>query len=334
MRPALTFTTTYISKPPAGVPSPIFVLLPNPRPLEMKFSDDCLRKGLNLLRYEDWEIDRVCDRTNHERFAAHYGFSPATVAAVLNDNQQLDEENFFMTLSWWKIYDTEHRMNARWKLHPETIRDTLEDVCKQLAKRKADKIVFGEFAPGQIFVASLDCVHFKVQEFGTDPSSKWYSHKHNGPGLTYLMAVDTVKDRIVWAEGPFPAATHDITIFRGGTVTAGKETWRKSSLYYKVNEEQRLVGDSGLVGEPNKISTALGGHAPLTKELFARFKSRGETLFRGYKSLEIMGGSSFRHKGKRGGGAKGKMAYHGLVFDAITVVMQYALETDGPLFDV
>lgn len=196
------------------------------------------------------------------------------------------------------------------------------------------KIVFTSFEAMQVFLASLDCVHFKVQEFGTDPSSKWYSHKHNGPGLTYLVAVDTVKDRIVWAEGPFPAATHDITIFRGGTVKEGKEKWRKSSLYHQVKERQRLVGDLGLVGEPNKISTTLGGHSAKTKELFARFKSRGETLFRGYKALGIMGGESFRHRGKRGGGAKGKMAFHGLVFDAITVVMQYALETDGPLFDV
>ena len=294
----------------------------------------CLRKGLGHLRYSNCEIDRVCDRTNYERFAAHYGFSPATVAAVINDNPQIDQKNLFMTLSWFKIYDTEHRMNSRWKIHPETIRDILENICKQLAKRKADKIVFTDFEAWQVFLASLDCVHTKVQEFGTDPSSKWYSHKHNGPGLTYLLAVDTVKDRIVWAEGPFPAATHDVTIFRGGTVKGGKENWRKSSLYHQIPDGKRLVGDSGFVGEPTKISTTLGGHSGETKELFARFKSRGETLFRAYKALEITGGSSFRHKGKRGGGAKGKMAFHGLVFDAITVVMQYSLETDGPLFDI
>lgn len=47
-----------------------------------------------------------------------------------------------------------------------------------------------------------------------------------------------------------------------------------------------------------------------------------------------MGGAVFCHKGKQSGGAKERMRVHGLIFDAITVVMQYKLENDAPLFDV
>jgi hypothetical protein len=110
-----------------------------------------------------------------------------------------------------------------------------------------------------------------------------------------------VKDRIFWTKGPFPAALHDITIFHDGTKKNGKATWKKSSLYHKMPAGKRLVGDSGYIGEPDKISNTLAGHSAETKELFACFKSRQETLFRGYKALGIMGGEAFCCKGKQGG---------------------------------
>lgn len=286
------------------------------------------------MKYTPDEIERVCDRTKQNRFSTHYGFPPATVAAVLNDNPQIDPKEFFMTLYWWKSYQEEYLMESRWKWHPETIRKKLYNVCGELAKRKSDKIVFGNFDERQVFLASIDCVHFEWEECRTSPGSHWYSHKHNGPGVSYEVCVDTIKNRIVWTNGPFPAATHDITIFRGGRKKDGEENWKRTSLYHKVPEGKRLVGDSGYAGEPDKISITLAGHSPETKELFARFKSRGETLFRGYKSLNICGGDAFRHKGKQGGGAQERLAVHKLVFDAITVVMQYNMENGRGLFDV
>jgi hypothetical protein len=46
-----------------------------------------------------------------------------------------------------------------------------------------------------------------------------------------------------------------------------------------------------------------------------------------------MGGKPFCHKGKQGGGSEEQMAVHRLVFRAVTVVMQYNMES-RPLFDV
>ena len=143
-----------------------------------------------------------------------------------------------------------------------------------------------------------------------------------------------MKDRIVLTNGPFPAASHEITIFCGGTKKNGKATLKKSGLYHKMPAGKRLVGDSGYIDEPDKISTTLAGHFAETKELFARFKLRQEALFRGYKALGVMGGEAFRHKGKQGGGSTERMAVHGLVFHAITVVMQYNMENGRPLFGV
>jgi hypothetical protein len=195
---------------------------PPPSPLssieQMLFPNECLRKGLGLLNYTDKEIDRVFNRTNLERFSSHYGpFPTAAIVAVLNDNLHIHRKHLFMTLHWWKSYDTEHEMESRWKYHPETIRNIVFDVCCQLAKRKSDKIVLADFEPLQVFLASIDCIHCEIQEVRTSPDSKWYSQKFSGPGFSYEVCVDILKDRIVWVNGPFPAATHDITIFRGGT---------------------------------------------------------------------------------------------------------------------
>ena len=123
-------------------------------------------------------------------------------------------------------------------------------------------MIFSDFDKSQVFLASIDCFHFKCQEFQTDPSSKWYSHKHNGPGLSYKVCVDVVKDRIVWTNGPFPAPTHDITFFWGGTKKSGKNNWNRSSFYHKMPPGKRIVGDSGYCGKSDTISTSLMGILP------------------------------------------------------------------------
>jgi hypothetical protein len=227
--------------------------------------DECLRIGLHYVRYTD-KRQKVCRRTYLECFKTQYGYPPEAVARAMNDNPHIDRKKFFMTLSWFQLYDTEFDMESRWDWHPEMmIRNILYDVCMKLAARKAEKIVFGGFEPDQELLAGIDCVHFICHEFRTDPGGKWYSHKSNGPGLSYEVCVDAVKDRIVWANGPFPAATHDITIFRGGLKKQDKHTWNTPSLYHLVPAFKRLVGDSGYVGEPEKIPLHLVDILPKPK---------------------------------------------------------------------
>lgn len=87
----------------------------------------------------------VCRQMNLERFSAHYGFPPETIAAVINDNQHIDQMHLYVTLLWWKLYDSEYAIESQWKIDPEAIQDILHDVCQQLAKRKVDKIVAMDF---------------------------------------------------------------------------------------------------------------------------------------------------------------------------------------------
>ena len=103
-------------------------------------------------------------------------------------------------------------MESWWEWYPEIIQHLLYGVCQQLAKRKADKIVSDNFKAHQVYLASIDCIHFEWDECQTDPGGYWYSHKHNDPGISYEVSVDTVKEMIVWTNGHFHT-THDITFF-------------------------------------------------------------------------------------------------------------------------
>ena len=88
-------------------------------------------------------------------------------------------------------------------------------------------------------------------------------------------------------------------------------------MYHRIPGGKRLIGDSGYIGEPEKVSATLGGHAPETKEFFDRCKSRQESLFTMMKQLNILGGESFRHKGKQGEGSNGRLTVHRLVFELL-----------------
>ena len=62
-----------------------------------------------------------------------------------------------------------------------------------------------------ISVDGTDCRICEPSPF----SSKWYSHKFNGPGLRYEVAVSISTGHLVWAYGPFPCGSHpDISIFK------------------------------------------------------------------------------------------------------------------------
>ncbi len=49
---------------------------------------------------------------------------------------------------------------------------------------------FGPFDSKRIYFGTVDCVHCETNEFWVDPNSKWYSHKHNGAGVSYEVVVD------------------------------------------------------------------------------------------------------------------------------------------------
>lgn len=105
------------------------------------------------------------------------------------------------------------------------------------------------------------------------------------------------------------------------------------SLFSWVPNEKRLISNSGYIGELKKILATLGDHSKEVKEYFTRAKSRQETINTRYKNFCIFS-ASFRHKGEMDSSSKIKMDLHGLVFNAITIFLQYDLGNGNPLFDM
>jgi hypothetical protein len=159
-------------------------------------------------------------------------------------------------------------------------------------------------------LGTIDCVHCETNEFRTDPSSKWYSHKHKGVGVLYEVVIDLCNTRVVWIAGPYPASTHDITIFRGGTQVSqsqrnNKANWDWNALYFKIPEGKKLIGDSGYKGEPSKISITNDKHSSEVKQFLDQAKSRQETFNTRLKFFHVLGGP-FCH----GKGAQDKLKAH------------------------
>lgn len=296
--------------------------------------------GLSLVGFGE-ERQCVSTRLNNERFRSHFGIGPKAIVAAFKDLQKynpsenLEVEHFLMALCWLKIYDTEHVMSGRWGYCEEYCRETVKFYVEKLQMLKKIKIRF-KFAKDtdRTYLASIDCVHCAVNELRTSPNSKWFSHKFHGPGFSYEIAIDIHDDRCVWVSGPYPASSHDITIFRGGTSDSKKKVkneanWKQDSLYFKVPKNKRLIGDSGYEGEPSKISTTMEDHTPEVKEFFARAKSRHETFNTRLKFFGILSGR-FRH----GKGEDDKKKLHKMCFEAACVLVQYSIELENPLMEI
>jgi len=290
-----------------------------------------LSYGLSLVGFGK-KRQKCREALSIRRFRAHYDIGPGAVKQLASDLKKNYEEpinlpNLFMALHWLKLYSTEEVMAGRWGHGEQYCRETTKKYVKQIRSMKSQKITFRGLHPKCRF-APVDCVHIICYEFRCDPDSKWWSHKSNGPGVSFEVVTDPVDGHIRWVNGPEPASTHDLTFLRGGKKGKEKE-WKKSSLYFNLPKGLRLVGDSAYEGQPDKVSTTNDAHDPATKELFARMKSLQETLFKRLKDFKVVRGP-FRH----GQGTEDKLEKIKLCFEACLVLVQYDIENGHPLFQV
>jgi hypothetical protein len=166
--------------------------------------------------------------------------------------KNLDVMSVLMALNWLKLYDTEHVLAGRWGLGEDTIRNRVRKYLTLIESLVDKKIVWTDFKDEEIYLVSVDGVHCKIQEPRKDPGSHWYSHKSNGAGVSYEVAVAIRRNNLACVRGPFPASTHDVTIFRGGKKNDPSKD--PNALQFKIPEGKRAVGDSGYRGEPKKVS--------------------------------------------------------------------------------
>jgi DDE superfamily endonuclease len=159
--------------------------------------------------------------------------------------------------------------------------------------------------------ATIDGIHCRIYEQRTDPGSKWYSWKHNGPGLTYELCIDVNRQKLLWIGGPRPAGTPDISLC--------KET----GILNKIPDGRKIIGDKGYRGVDDKISTPSGDESKNVKAFKGRARARHETFNKRIKSFGIIQ-LQFRSD----------IALHRMAFEAVCVLVQYDIETNHPLFEI
>ena len=217
--------------------------------------------GFSLIR------QNVSAKLNEQRFRVFFGIGSKSASVLFQKvKEKYDDailDKFMMALNWLKLYDPESVLASRWNLSEETLRVNIRSYIKHIASLKEDIIVWGAFG-SEIFIVSVDGTHCPIYEPRTDPSSKWFSHKFNGRGVAYELAISIFKNQLVWINGPFPASKHDITIFRS-------EDDPSAGLMSRIPEGKRAIGDSGYSGEPTKVSITRDDDDKETKKFKARF---------------------------------------------------------------
>jgi DDE superfamily endonuclease len=157
-------------------------------------------------------------------------------------------------------------------------------------------------------------VHCRVGEPKHPTQSKnpkYFSHKFNQAAVGYELGLSVFDNRLVWMNGPFPAADHDIKVFR------------EKGLKEMIPVGKKIIGDNGYRGE-NAIIRTPNAHDPAELRKFkSRARARHESFnarVKNFRALDMQ----FRHGVEK----------HGVVFEAICVICQYQLENGSPLFDV
>ena len=291
-----------------------------------------LADGLSYVGFDE-SRQKCREGLLEQRFRAHYGVGSAALTRAIADlkryqpNKQHDLRLLLMAASWLKLYDSEEVMAGRWQFGEKYCRETVREYVSRLQDLKPFKITFEGMSPTCTF-AAVDTVHLQSQEFRCDPNSKWYSHKHNGPGVAFEVVCDPIEGKIVWINGPEPASISDMKFLRGGDLRK-KKHWKKSSLYFNKPEHLMLIGDSAYLGQEDAVRTTKDAHQPASKKLFARLKSLQETCFKRMKDFKVLR-ESFRH----GKGTNDKLQKIKLSFEACAVLLQYDFETGHNLFDV
>lgn len=162
-------------------------------------------------------------------------------------------------------------------------------------------------------MVSVDCTDIEIQE--PDTFSKcWYSHKINGPGLRYEVAVSLKRGFLVWIHGPFPCGEWpDVKIFR-------------HCLKSFLDENERVEADDGYIGEEPVSCKTPGGFYSRCEGVDGarrRLRCRHETANSRLKNFGILS-QKYRHE----------VDEHAFVVRAVAVLVQLAIESGEKLFDL
>ena len=141
-------------------------------------------------------------------------------------------------------------------------------------------------------------------------SREWWSHKFNGAGLRYEVAICIQTGDIVWVNGPYPPARHqDISIFR-------------HLLKGMLGEHEKVVADSGYDGDWQCCTPKKARSRRHFVEMSVA-RDRHETVNRKLKYWQALK-HEFRHN----------LQQHHIVFRSVATLTQIAIEHGHGPFQV
>ena len=188
---------------------------------------EMLDAGLKLT-YSEGRMNRANAGTNEGRFLETFGVAAKTACVIYEDLQQTTIEAaklenakelllryFLISLYFVRNYPTRPELEQRFDYSKGWISGKCWDWVRQLEALREEKIVIN-YEDENTWVMTVDGTHVWIQNpddpsFSQDP--KYYSHKYNKAGMTAELGISLIGG-LVWLNGPFPAATSDIQMFR------------------------------------------------------------------------------------------------------------------------
>jgi hypothetical protein len=172
------------------------------------------------------------------------------------------------------------------------------------------------------FLASVDGVHCRIQEPRKVPDKKWFSHKSNGPAVTYQIVLSLRENKVLFVSGPYPAGTSDLQMLR-----------KDDGMLNQIPPGKRIIADRGYNGEAEKISVPSHLHDSEVANIFKRrARARQETFNARLKEFKILD-VPFRHLIKNPNEDEYSLEEHKRVFESICIMIQYDLKYRS-LFDI
>lgn len=152
----------------------------------------------------------------------------------------------------------------------------------------------------------MDGVDFEIFE-PTPFDKKWFSFKHNGPGLRYEIGVAIKNGHIVWAHGGVPPGEYN-------------DLKLASELFvHMMDKGEKCVADKGYNNKKFFITERYASCFPNMKKILARH----ETINRRLKSWNVLS-QRFRHS----------LHLHPKCFHAIVNLTQIAIENGEFIYDI
>ena len=293
--------------------------------LALPNEDAFLWLGLKALNgTNEWQHSR---EKQVEQFRRLYGASAKILSLVWNDLSDNDllfgakPLHLLVLYRWMLAYQTELELHVLFGLSENTIRKWNKILLSSVASLRSIKIDPHWNDHRDLLLArTVDGIHYAIDE-PRPFSTKYSSHKLGGKaGLMYEFVVATDKPRLLWLNGPFPAATNDITVFENHGLKQAIETIQVNLPAFRV------IADDGYY----KLSCLeiLSYRNELDPREVSWFKDRSLSRHESFNKLTRNYGclsERFRNEHTSGNESQ-EFPTHKACVEAVCVTIQYELD--------